>query len=96
MSDKKMTTIFNQKLCGFLMQKGFVLVAMAENKHYAGKNVFFFNESDELHRAIKEFKDMKSNEQIAYSIILMYKETNDYGTTSKFENRMNKISKEAD
>ena len=96
MSDKKMTTIFNQKLCGFLMQKGFVLVAMAENKHYAGKNVFFFNESYELHRAIKEFKYMKSNEQIAYSIILMYKETNDYGTTSKFENRMNKISKEAD
>lgn len=95
MSDKKMTTIFNQKLCGFLMQKGFVLVAMAENKHYAGKNVFFFNESDELHRAIKEFKDMKSNEQIAYSIIPMYKETNDYGTTNKFENRMNKIAKGA-
>lgn len=62
MSDKKMTTIFNQKLCGFLMQKGFVLVDMAENKHYAGKNVFFFNESDELHRAIKEYKDIKTNE----------------------------------
>ena len=95
MSDKKMTTIFNQKLCGFLMQKGFVLVAMAENKHYAGKNVFFFNESDELHRAIKEYKDIKSKGQITYSTIPMYKETNDYGTTIKFENRMNKIAKEA-
>ena len=91
-----MTTIFNQKLCGFLMQKGFVLVGMAENKHHVGKNVFFFNESDELHKAIKEFKNMKINEQVCYSTILMYKETNDYGTTSKFENRMNKISKEAD
>ena len=78
MSDKKMTTIFNQKLCGFLMQKGFVLVGMAENKHHVGKNVFFFNESDELHKAIKEFKNMKINEQVCYSTILMYKETNNY------------------
>ena len=43
MSNKKMTTIFNQRLCGFLQMKGFVLVGMAENKHCAGKNVFFFN-----------------------------------------------------
>ena len=62
MSDKKMITIFNQRLCGFLQMKGFVLVGMAENKHCAGKNVFFFNESDELHKAIKEFKDNKVTE----------------------------------
>lgn len=59
MSNKKMATIFNQKLCGFLQMKGFVLVGMAENKHCAGKNVFFFNDSAELHKAIKEFKDNK-------------------------------------
>ena len=44
MSDKKMITIFNQRLCGYLQMKGFVLVGMAENKHCAGKNVFFFND----------------------------------------------------
>ena len=48
MSDKKMITIFNQRLCGYLQMKGFVLVGMAENKHCAGKNVFFFNDIDDL------------------------------------------------
>ena len=62
MSDKKMITIFNQRLCGYLQMKGFVLVGMAENKHCAGKNVFFFNDTDELHKVIKEFKDSKITE----------------------------------
>lgn len=62
MSDKKMTTIFNQRLCGYLQMRGFVLVGMAENKHCAGKNVFFFNDTDELRKAIKEFKDNKVTE----------------------------------
>ena len=44
MSDKKMITIFNQRLCGYLQMRGFVLVGMAENKHCVGKNVFFFND----------------------------------------------------
>lgn len=61
MSDKKMTTIFNQRLCGYLQMKGFVLVGMAENNHCAGKNVFFFNESDELHKAIKEYNNLKQS-----------------------------------
>ena len=42
MSDNKMITIFNQKLCGYLQMRGFVLVGMAKNKHCIGKNVFFF------------------------------------------------------
>jgi hypothetical protein len=61
MSDKKMTTIFNQRLCGYLQMNGFVLVGMAENKHCAGKNVFFFNESDALHKAIKEYNILKQS-----------------------------------
>ena len=62
MSDKKMITIFNQRLCGYLQMKGFVLVGMAENKHCAGKNVFFFNDTDELRKAMKELKDNKVTE----------------------------------
>ena len=62
MSNTKMITIFNQKLCGYLMIKGFVLVAMSENKHCAGKNVFFFNDSDELQKSIDEFRTLKHKE----------------------------------
>ena len=51
-----MITIFNQRLCGYLMMKGFVLVAMSENHHCAGKNVFFFNDSDEVQKCIQEYK----------------------------------------
>lgn len=57
MSGKRMITIFNQRLCGYLQMKGFVLVGMSENKHCAGKNVFYFNESDELQKSIDEFKN---------------------------------------
>ena len=62
MGDKKMITIFNQRLCGYLQMKGFVLVGMAENKHCAGKNVFCCNDTEELRKAIKEFKDSKITE----------------------------------
>ena len=59
MSNTKMITIFNQRLCGYLMMKGFVLVAMSENKHCAGKNVFFFNDSDELQKSIIDFRELR-------------------------------------
>lgn len=52
---KKMTTVFNQKLCGYLLMKGFVLVGMAKNKYCPDKNVFFFNNSEELQASIDEF-----------------------------------------
>lgn len=57
-----MITIFNQRLCGYLMMKGFVLVAMSENKHCPNKNVFFFNDSDDLQKSIGEFKKLKYGE----------------------------------
>ena len=56
MGNTKMITIFNQRLCGYLMMKGFVLVAMSEHQHCAGKNVFFFIFSDELQKSIQEYK----------------------------------------
>ena len=59
MDGTKMITIFNQKLCGYLMMKGFVLVAMSKNKHCTNKNVFFFNNSEELQESINEFTKRK-------------------------------------
>ena len=56
MNEKKMRTIFSQKLAGILMQKGFVLVEMRPNTNGNGKNVFYFNDSDELKLAMEEYK----------------------------------------
>ena len=51
-----MKTIFSQKLAGYLMLKGFVLVGMEQGKNLSGKNVFYFNDSDELKSAMEEYK----------------------------------------
>lgn len=54
--DKKMKTIFSQRLAGHLMIKGFVLVGMEQGRNNSGKNVFYFNDSDELRTAMDEYK----------------------------------------
>ena len=46
MNERKMKTIFSQKLAGYLMLRGFVLVGMEQGKNLSGKNVFYFNDSD--------------------------------------------------
>ena len=56
MSDKKMKTIFSQRLAGYLMMKGFVLVGMEQGKNDCGKIVFYFNDSDELKLSMIEYK----------------------------------------
>lgn len=53
---KKEYIIFNQRLAGFLMMNGFVLKHM-ERSEKTNKNLFFFNESDELFKKIKDFKE---------------------------------------
>jgi hypothetical protein len=52
---KKEYVIFNQRLAGYLMMNGFVLKHM-EKSDRNNKNIFFFNESEELFNKIKEFK----------------------------------------
>lgn len=49
--------IFNQRLAGYLMYKGFVLKRMSKADNNSSKNVFLFNESEELFKRIKEYKD---------------------------------------
>ena len=38
------------------MTKGFVLVGMEQGRNNSGKNVFYFNDSDELKLAMEEYK----------------------------------------
>ncbi|MGB4660183.1 MAG: DUF5659 domain-containing protein [Mobilitalea sp.] len=54
---EKATTfpIYNQKLAGFLMMQGFVLMGMDENKKYVGKNVFYFKDSESIKRSVQVY-----------------------------------------
>ncbi len=52
----KTFTIFNQRLAGWLMQRGFVLIDIAVAKDDSGRNVFFFSNTPALHEAIHNYK----------------------------------------
>jgi hypothetical protein len=58
----KMKTIFNQRIAGYLMMKGFVLADMRPNENGSGKNVFYFKESDELLSSMDEYKLIRNDE----------------------------------
>jgi hypothetical protein len=47
--------VFNQRLAGWLMQKGFVLMDMRPNEKYESRNVFYFRNSIQLEQAIQEY-----------------------------------------
>ena len=48
-------TIFSQKLAGYLMYSGFVLVDMRPDKNGSGKNVFFFKNSESLRNIVDKY-----------------------------------------
>lgn len=52
---KKKRYIFSQKLAGLLMLKGFVLKEMRPDKHNPSRNVFVFNNSEELEKVLDGF-----------------------------------------
>ena len=49
-------TIYNQKLAGYLMLNGELLVAIKANDKFPGKNVYYFRYSDSIQNTIKEWK----------------------------------------
>lgn len=50
--------VFNMKLAGKLMSMGFVLRKMAKtNKEGSNRNVFYFNESENLIKEIEKYKN---------------------------------------
>lgn len=54
---KKEYIVFSMKLAGRLMQEGFVLKRMEKTtRNNSNRNVFFFNESDELLKIVEEYK----------------------------------------
>lgn len=55
MNNETYFTIFSQRLAGWLMCRGFCLVAMDKNDKDQSKNVFFFRDSAELRDAVREY-----------------------------------------
>lgn len=56
---EKYYTVFSLKLAGYLMQRGFNLIAMGKNEKDPSRNVFFFRDSVELQDAINTYSANK-------------------------------------
>jgi hypothetical protein len=52
--------IFSQRLAGYLMQKGFILLRLNKNLDDPTKNVFLFKDSKEIESAIQEYQKLYS------------------------------------
>ncbi len=52
----KNITIFNQRMAGYLMQKGYVLIDMQPDmKNGSRKNVFFFRDTPQLRQSMSDY-----------------------------------------
>ncbi|NRD80267.1 hypothetical protein HPT25_23375 [Bacillus sp. BRMEA1] len=51
--------IYSQQMAAKLMLKGFVLQGMDKNQNKSGKNIFYFNDSDELRKVMSELSKTK-------------------------------------
>lgn len=52
---KKNKIVYNQRMAGYLMQRGFVLIDMRPDLKKTGRNVFFFKDTPQLKSAIDEY-----------------------------------------
>lgn len=53
--DKKNFIVFNQRMAGYLMQRGFVLIDMQPDLKKTGRNIFLFNDTPQLKSAIDDY-----------------------------------------
>jgi len=51
---------YSQRLAGFLMMRGFVVKLMRQDMK-TRRNIFIFNDNDELQRVIKEYSNLRNN-----------------------------------
>lgn len=56
--DKKYFIVFSQKLAGYLMFNGHILIGLRKDKNNTNKNVFIFINSDELINTINNYKEL--------------------------------------
>ena len=51
---------YSQRLAGYLMMKGFVVKLMRQDMK-TRRNIFIFNDSEELQKTIKNYIEIKNN-----------------------------------
>lgn len=54
LNKKKPIMVLSQKLAGYLMFNGFVLINVRKDKT-SDRNVFFFNDTEQIHKYIDEY-----------------------------------------
>lgn len=52
--------VFNQRLAGFLMLRGFKLLAVEPNRNIEAPNIFTFEKSEKLNRTIQQYNEIKT------------------------------------
>ena len=64
MEDKKFKYIFSLRLAGYLMMNGFRIIRINHNLQRQGKDVYVFENSEEICRTMEEYtKDKNSKER---------------------------------
>ena len=53
--ERKTFPVYNQRLAGFLMMRGYVLKDITPNEKYEGKNVFFFCDSPSIKKTMQSY-----------------------------------------
>ena len=55
---QKFMVVYSLRMAGYLMMHGFVLMDLREHIDGSGKKVFYFVNSPQLEKAMKEYKKM--------------------------------------
>ena len=56
---KEFYNCYSQRLAGYLMLNGFVLMGIAPNEKYVNRNVFYFGKSAELDSAVQDYLNQR-------------------------------------
>ena len=63
-SKERFKLLKNQKLAGYLMLKGFVLMKMDNCKIEKGKHIFIFKESEQILSVIDEYYEKYNSDEL--------------------------------
>ena len=63
MEDKKFKYIFSLRLAGFLMMNGFRILRINHNLQKKDKDVYVFENSNELYKMMEKYKEIKNSKE---------------------------------
>lgn len=68
MEDKKFKYIFSLRLAGFLMMNGFRILRINHNLQKRDKDVYVFENSNELCKMMEKYNEIKNSKENSYVI----------------------------